>query len=107
MQKDLSEIFREMAQDHFKGLLISVSNVSVTPDLSLGRVYVSLFPATNKEEFIRQLNDMKGQIKNRLSAKFQGRLRKMPDLIFYLDDSFDREAEIDNILRGGGESPIK
>lgn len=107
VQKDLSEIFRELAQEQFKGLLMTVSNVSITPDLGIARIYVSLFPATNKEEIIEQLNKNKGSIKNRLTQKFQGRLRKMPDLIFYLDDSFDREEEIDRILKGGGESPIR
>ena len=46
-------------------------------------------------------------IKNDLVRKLKGQLRKMPDLIFYLDDSIDREEELNRILKGGGESPIK
>ena len=53
------------------------------------------------------LNDQKNVIKNNLVQKLKGSLRKMPSLTFYLDDSIDQEEEIDKILKGGGESPIK
>lgn len=106
-QKDLAEVFREIAQARFRGLLLSVTDVRITADLSLARVQVSVFPAKNKTEIVDWLNSQEGNIKNQLVQKFQGRLRKMPELIFYLDDSIDREDEIDRILKGGGDSPIK
>ena len=107
VQKDLAEIFREMAQTQFRGLILTVSRVSITSDLSLARCYVSVFPATNKQEVIDWMNDHKSTIKNDLVRKLKGQLRKMPDLMFYLDDSIDREEELNRILKGGGESPIK
>lgn len=106
-KKDLADIFREIAQDRFRGLLLSVSSVSIAPDLSLARVYISIFPATEKKVIVDWLNSQEGSIKNKLVQKLRGGLRKMPELIFYLDDSVEREAEIDRILKGGGESPIK
>ncbi len=106
-QKDLADIFRELAQAEYRGLLLTVSTVRITSDLSLARVYVSIFPAKNPEAVIKQLNEQKGAIKNSLVQKLKGGLRKMPDLIFYLDDSLEREEEIDRLLRGEGESPIK
>lgn len=106
-QKDLADIFRELAQSRFRGLLLTVTRVSITSDLSLARCNVSIFPATNKREIVDWLNEHKASIKNDLVQKLQGGLRKMPDLIFYLDDSIDQEESIDRILKGGGESPIK
>lgn len=107
MQKDLAEIFREMAQSQFKGLLLTVSRVTITTDLSLARCYVSVFPATDKQGVIDYLNEHKAVIKNSLVQKLKGQLRKMPDLVFYLDDSYDQEEALNKILKGGGESPIK
>lgn len=106
-QKDLAVIFRELAQSKFKGLLLTITRVSITPDLSLARCNISVFPGTNEQEIIEWLNDQKGAIKSDLVRKLKGALRKMPDLIFYLDDSMDREEAIDKILKGGGDSPIK
>jgi ribosome-binding factor A len=106
-KKDLSEIFRRLAQEKFPGLILSVTGVRITPDLSLARVSVSVFPVKDKEKLINWLNDQKGSLKNDLVKKLKGQLRKMPDLRFFLDDAIDQEAEIDRILKGGGESPIK
>lgn len=106
-KKDLAEIFRRLAQERFPGLILSVTGVKITPDLSLARVSVSVFPVKDKDRLIAWLNEQKGSIKNDLVQKLKGQLRKMPDLRFYLDDAIDQEAEIDRILKGGGESPIK
>lgn len=107
VQKDLAEIFREMAQERFQGVLITVSQVRISPDLSVARIQLSLFPVEDKHGIIDWVNDSKKSIKDALVRRFQGRLRKMPELYFYLDESIDQEAEIDRILRQGGESPIK
>ena len=106
-KKDLAEIFRRLAQDRFPGLLLSVTGVRITPDLSLARVSVSLFPVKDKSQIIEWLNKHKASIKNDLVRELKGQLRKMPDLRFFLDDAIDQESEIDRILKGGGESPIK
>lgn len=107
VQKDLAEIFRELAQAQFRGVLLTASRVRITSDLSIARCYVSLFPVKDKDSIIRWLNENKASIKNKLVQKLKGQLRKMPDLVFYLDDSIDQEEELSKILKGGGESPIK
>lgn len=107
VQKDLAEIFRDIAQARFPGVLFTVSRVGITPDLSLARVNLSVFPVKDKKAIIDWVKEQKPRIKDQLVKRFKGRLRKMPDLQFYLDESIDKEAEIDRILREGGESPIK
>ncbi len=106
-QKDLAEIFREMAQSQFRGLLLSATRVNITSDVGLARCYVSVFPAKDKQEIVSWLNDNESLIKNTLVQKLKGALRKMPELRFFLDDSIEQEEAINNILKGGGESPIK
>lgn len=107
VQKDLAEIFRQLAQDHFRGVLFTISAVRITTDLSLARIQLSLFPVKDKEQVVAWANKNKNLIKDMLVKRFEGRLRKMPDLIFYLDNSLEQEAEIDRILKQGGDSPIK
>jgi ribosome-binding factor A len=107
VQKDLAEIFREIAQEHFKGILLTVTRVRISPDLSIGRINLSLFPVKDKDVVMQWVREHGNQIKDRLVRKMKGSLRKMPDFHFYLDESIDAEAEIDRILKQGGESPIK
>lgn len=107
MQKDLAEIFRELAQNKFKGVLFTITRVRVSADLSIARVNLSMFPVKDKEEVLTWIREHGKLIKDQLVRKMKGGLRKMPELYFYLDESLDAEAEIDRILKQGGDSPIE
>ncbi|QNR25549.1 ribosome-binding factor A [Croceimicrobium hydrocarbonivorans] len=107
VQKDLAEIFREIAQNQFRGIVFTVTRVRISPDLSIGRVNISLFPVKDKALVLDWIKEHGSLIKDRLVRKMKGSLRKVPDFYFYLDESVDAEAEIDRILKEGGDSPIK
>lgn len=107
LQQDLAEIFIAIGQKYFKGVLLSVTKVKVSPDLSVARVYISIFPMENKELAMETIEKHKGEIKHSVSKRNRHQLRKMPELFFYLDDSLDYEDNIDRLLRGEGENPIK
>jgi ribosome-binding factor A len=107
MQRDLAEVFRGIAQSKFPGVLFTVTHVRVSADLSIARVNLSVFPVKDKEIILTWVEEQRGVIKNELVQKMKGQLRKMPELYFYIDDSLDKEAEIDRILKKGGDSPIQ
>lgn len=97
LQKELSEIFRQQtAKTH--GTLISVSNVRVSPDLSVARAYLSVFPSAKGEEIIESVNASAKTIRYELAQKVRYQLRKTPELSFFLDDSLDYIENIDNLL---------
>ena len=97
LQKELSEIFRQQtAKTH--GVIISVSAVKVTPDLSIARAYLSVFPSTNAQEIMNNINLSAKTIRYELAQKVRFQLRKTPELQFYLDDSLDYIDNIDHLL---------
>ncbi|MDE5655955.1 MAG: 30S ribosome-binding factor RbfA [Muribaculaceae bacterium] len=97
LQKELSEIFRQQtAKTH--GVIISVSAVRVTPDLSIARAYLSVFPSTNAQEIMNNINQSAKTIRYELAQKVRFQLRKTPELQFYLDDSLDYIENIDHLL---------
>ncbi len=97
LQKELSEIFRQQtAKTH--GVIISVSAVKVTPDLSIARAYLSVFPSTNAQEIMNNINLSAKTIRYELAQKVRFQLRKTPELQFYLDDSLDYIENIDHLL---------
>ncbi|MDE5567536.1 MAG: 30S ribosome-binding factor RbfA [Muribaculaceae bacterium] len=97
IQKELSEIFRQQtAKTH--GVIVSVSAVRVTPDLSIARAYLSVFPSEKGAEMIESINKSAQTIRYELAQKVRYQLRKTPALQFYLDDSLDYIDNIDKLL---------
>lgn len=97
IQKELSEIFRQQtAKTH--GVIISVSAVRVSPDLSIARVYLSVFPSEKGNEMIENINKSAQTIRYELAQRVRYQLRKTPALQFYIDDSLDYIENIDKLL---------
>ncbi len=107
LEKDLSQIFQLMAKRDFPGVLISVTKVRITPDLGHAKAYISIFPTENRDDILLQLKTQTNAVRNELGIRVRNQLRIIPALQFYLDDSLDYAENIDKLLRGEGENPIK
>jgi ribosome-binding factor A len=99
LQKELSEIFMLMAKDKMQGTLISVSIVRVSPDLSVSKVYLSIFPSANTKTVLDYIEEHKWSIRHELASRIRFQLRKVPELVFFTDDSLDYLENIDNLLK--------
>ena len=99
LQKDLGDIFQKGTSTLFKGKMITVTTVRVSPDLSSARAYLSLFPVEDKKEFMEYINSIEGQIRYDLGKRIRHQLRKVPSLSFFLDDSLDYIDNIENLLK--------
>lgn len=97
LQKELSEIFRQQTAQ-MRGTLVSVSAVRVSPDLSIAKAYLSIFPSEKGQEILNSINANAQTIRYELAQKVRFQLRKTPALAFYLDDSLDYIDNIDNLL---------
>ena len=107
IQMDLAEILQgEVRKGGIKNLIITVSKVKVTPDLNQAKVYVSIFPSEKAEDLLKALQSNAKQIKHEVAQRVRHQLRKMPDLIFYRDDSLDYIEKIDEELKKGN-NPIE
>jgi ribosome-binding factor A len=99
IQRDLGDIFQKGTTTLFKGKMVTVTKVRISPDLSVARVYLSLFPVDDKKEFIDYINSIEGQIRYDLGKKVRHQLRKIPALSFFVDDSLDYIEKLDNLLK--------
>lgn len=100
LQKDLGEIFRLMAHDHLRGYLITVTKVNITPDMSLARVFLSLFGPGDRDLIFKTINQQTKEIRYQLGIRVKGQLRIIPNLEFIIDDSLDYIENIDKLLKG-------
>lgn len=97
LQKEFGDIFVHYGR-HIQGVIISVSEVRITSDLSISRIYLSIFPTEKATELIERINADKSSIRYELGRRLRNQLRIIPELNFYLDESIDKLANIDKIL---------
>src|SRR5690606_23392794 len=107
IQKDLVDILQgEIRKNGISNLIISVSKVTVTSDLSVASVHLSIFPQEKAAETLAAIKTNAPLIKHDLAQRVKLQLRKVPNLIFFIDDSLDYIEKIDNAL-SSKENPIE
>ncbi len=97
IQKELSEIFRRQTAK-LGNVMVSVSSVKVSPDLSVAKAYLSVFPSEQAAEVIENINAQSKTVRYELAQKVRFQLRRCPELQFYIDDSIDYLENIDKLL---------
>lgn len=107
IQKDLVDILQgEIRKNGISNLIISVSKVIVTTDLSVATIHLSIFPQEKAAETLVAIRSNTKLIKHDLSQRVKLQLRKVPNLTFFIDDSLDYIEKIDNAL-ASKENPIE
>ena len=99
IQKVMAEIIRSKGMAAFGGALVSVSGVKISPDLSVAKVYVSVFPSDKAEGVMGALEENGKALRGELGSKMGKQLRIVPEIIFYLDSSLDYVQHIEELLK--------
>lgn len=108
IQKDLSDLFlnyirslQNTTQEESLGsVLVSVSEVRISPDLAIAHVFLSIFPDAKAATVMRHIEADKGKIRGQLGSLERHQLRIIPELIFHLDDTITHMEHIDQLLHG-------
>lgn len=98
IQRELSEIFQQQTRATH-GILVSVSAVRVSPDLSIARAYLSIFPPAKSGDILNNINANTKSIRYDLGTRVRHQLRIIPELKFFIDDSLDYIENIDTLLK--------
>lgn len=98
LQKELGDIFQRQTQS-MHGVLVSVSAVRISPDMSVCSAYLSIFPSERSAEIIGNINRNVRQLRYELGTRVRHQLRIIPELRFFVDDSLDYIEHIDELLK--------
>lgn len=99
IQRDLADIFQKEAQ-LFKGALITVTKVRISPDLSYAKVYLSIFiPGHESKPIMDSIQAQASNFRYILGKKIKNQVKKIPELAFFIDDSLDYIDNIDDLLK--------
>lgn len=98
LQKELSLIFQSQTRA-MHGVMVSVTRVRVSPDLSICTAYLSIFPSDKGEEIIENIRKNEKTVRYDLGQRVRNQLRIIPELRFFIDDSLDYIEHIDELLK--------
>ncbi|MCC6600277.1 MAG: 30S ribosome-binding factor RbfA [Crocinitomicaceae bacterium] len=99
LKRELSVIFQQNMKTMFGDVMITVTNVRISPDMGVAKVYLSFFLPEKKEYSITQVKEQAAHIRKLLGDSIAKQIRKIPELHFYLDDSLDYFEEINRLLK--------
>jgi ribosome-binding factor A len=98
IQKDLGLIFQQYGRDHFPGTMITVTKVYITRDLSVAKIYLSLFTPASKPELLGKIRQHVKELRRHLGERIKHQVRFVPELLLFEDDSLDYIDNIDHLL---------
>jgi ribosome-binding factor A len=84
---------------YFDGSMVTVSEVRVSPDLSIAKTYVSIFPSAKAETVMGILETNIKELRGELGRRVGKQLRIVPEIVFYLDTSLDYAEHIEELLK--------
>lgn len=99
MMEEMSDIFQREGINIIRGGMVSISKVSVTPDLLEARVYLSLYKIDKPEELMQEIESRTGEWRNQLGRRVRHQLRRVPELQFFLDDTLDHVFKMEELLK--------
>ena len=101
IQRDIAEILQAKLKKHgSRGVLLSITKVSVTVDFSVAKVFLSVFPFEMSKQVVDEVSKMSSRIRHEVAQKAKKQLRRVPELLFFLDDSLDYIEKIEDSLKG-------
>ena len=107
LQKDLAEVLQNALRDSGKGgIIVSVTKVKVPTDLSIAKVYLSVFPNDKAADILKEVNLVKPTIRHNISQRTRHQLRRMPELQFFIDDTLEYLDGIERSLKRE-ENPLE
>ena len=99
LQETLSEIFQKYGPEFFGSAFVTITEVSITPDLLTAKIFISIFNVKDKDAVIDQIRSHTHEIRKRVGNKMRHHLRRIPELLFYLDESLDNAIRIEELLK--------
>jgi len=100
IQKELSQVFQRNLTHQLGTMMVSVTQVRMSPDLGLARTYLSFVLEKDNATGLDRINKHKGEIRRELGKRIGKQVRIVPELAFFHDDSANYASEIDNLISG-------
>ena len=99
IEEEMSSIFQKEGINIIKGGMVSISKVSVTPDLLEARIYLSFFKIEFPDVLLEEIKQKTKELRGALGNKLRHQLRRIPELQFFLDDTLDYVFKMEELFK--------
>jgi len=99
LQRDLAAIFQERTHDWFSGIMITLTDVQVSPDLGYAKAYLSILDRRRRREAMDQVDMYSREIRQELARRIRHEVRKIPELVFFEDETLEYADKMDRIFK--------
>ena len=99
IQWALSEVFQKEAAEILNGAMVTVSHVRMTPDLLEARAYISIFNTPDPDEIMQYIQFNNKQLRGLLGRKIKNQVRRIPELMFFRDDTLDEVMKLEALFK--------
>jgi ribosome-binding factor A len=97
--EEMSDIFQKEGMSVVDGGMISISKVTVTPDLLEARVFLSFFQVKNPAELLQKIKDRGWEWRKMLGQRVRNQLRRVPELHFFTDDTLEHVSKMEELFK--------
>ena len=99
IQKELSDIFQRDKRGILDNTFVTISDVAMSPDLGVAKIYISMMLAKDKAHTLEKLNRGKGEIRKALGERIRKQVRVVPELIFFIDETEENAFKIEELIK--------
>jgi ribosome-binding factor A len=107
IQSELNNIFQRIGLNMISGTMVSISSVTITPDLLEARVHLSFFQVKDAKEALKKIEDHAWEIKRELAQRVGKQLRRMPEIKYFRDETLDHVFKMEEIFKELGSKDKK
>ncbi|MEZ4885483.1 MAG: 30S ribosome-binding factor RbfA [Chitinophagales bacterium] len=98
IKRALSDIFIKEGRNIYSNAFVTITQVRLTPDLSVARIYLSVYNIQDKEDVVTMITENEHGLRRLLGNQIRNKVRHIPTLEFYLDDTLDEVYKMDQLL---------
>lgn len=100
IQEDVGTILQKKGASLFGAKpFVTVTDVYVTPDLAIARLYLSVYNVDDRQQVVDDLEANIGELRYELGNRIRHQVRRVPELEVYLDDTLDKVFRMDKIFK--------
>ena len=98
IQKELSDVFLRDRRGVLENAFITITEVRMSPDLSVAKIYLSMMLAKDKKAILDKILKRKSEIRKALGDKIAKQVRIIPELVFFIDEVEENAQKMDALL---------
>lgn len=98
IKRNFSLILMKEGMYMYGGAMVSVTNVKMSPDLRLAKIYLSIFNTDDKESVMTEIQHHISLLKQQLVANIRKQVRFVPDIAIFNDELLDEMDRVDRLL---------